>query len=458
MRRSEITVRAIDHDSITHPAMKIRVFTLLVLLSGGLASLSAAPVTFYDKDPAHQWNRLHSVLMTQAPEGKTVPDDLLDPPHTLRLLSGEPNREALALLGEFVAQPLPETVIPLRRAVLQRDLLAVFHIAVGENYTERTAPQRELITALARAIRHVALTAEEIRKLPDNYTAAASALDAVTTDDPEHPRAFLPKDLLADDGPWIAVNGQGLDSYAGRAHFTFLKGRSSFEVRMRHPGGREAGLAYLKSLADMPQPLVWEKPAEPAVQFNNISGVPRWLNPVTPKFPKGTAWALIRRAILADTKGQPVTSPLVESVQVRVYRSVGTVDSLDSELTKLTEAEQEAVIAKQLVTSFEWEARRSLLLGKGGFHQTTLDEIQYSHFAPIEAKPDRQGRPLTNFCLQCHFTPGIFSIQSRTRQFFNDTSILPLAFAPTDRLALDRAAESIASPLLGWTLLHWLWQ
>ncbi len=226
---------------------------------------------------------------------------------------------------------------------------------------------------------------------------------------------------------------------------------------MRHPAGREAGLAYLKSLADMPQPLVWEKPAEPAIQFNNSTGVPRWLNPATPQFPKGTAWALIRRAILADTKGQPVTSPLVESVQVRVYRSLGFADLLDSELTKLTEAEQEAVIAKQLMTSFEWETRRALLLGKGGFHQTTLDEVQYAHFAPIETKPDMQGRPLTNFCLRCHFTPGIFSIQSRTRQFFNETSNLPLSFAPTDRPALDRAAETKASPLPGWTLLHWLW-
>ncbi len=427
--------------------MKIRIPTLLVIFSAGMSQICAAPVSIYDKDPAHLWNRLHSVLMTQAPEGKTVPDDLLDPPHSGRLLSGEPNREALALLGEFIAQPVPVTASPLRRAVLQRDLLAVFHIAVGESYDERTAPQRELITALAKAIRHVALTAEEIRKLPDNYTAAASAPDAVTTDDPEHPRAFLPTDLLADDGPWIAVNGEGREGYAGRTHFTIFKGRSSFDVRMRHPAGREAGVAYLKSLADKP-PLVWERPAQAHILLpNNSVDRPPWPNPAMPQFPKGTAWALIRRAILADAKGQPVTSPLVESVQVRVYRTTDPPFEIP-----------EDALARRFMTSFEWEARRSLLLGKGGFHQTTLDEVQYAHFAPIEAKPDMQGRPLTNFCLRCHFTPGIFSIQSRTRQFFNDTSSLPLAFAPTDRPALDLAAETKATPLPGWTLLHWLWQ
>lgn len=426
--------------------MKIRVLTLLVLFSEGLSALSAAPVTFYDKDPSHLWNRLHSVLMTQAPEGKAVPEDLLDPPYPMRLLSGEPNREALALLGDFAAQPLPETS-PLRRGVLQRDLLAVFHIAVGENYEERTAPQRELIPALAKAIRHVALTAEEIRKLPDNYTAAASAPDAVTTDDPVHPRAFLPTDLLADDGPWIAVNGEGREGYAGQAHFTALKGRSSFEVRMRHPGGREAGVAYLKSLAEMPQPQVWGKPGQADILKPNGPDRAPWPNPATPQFPKGTAWALIRRAILADSRGQPVTSPLVESVQVRVYRTTDSPDEIP-----------EDALARQFMTSFEWEARRSLLLGKGGFHQTTLDEIQYSHFAPIEAKPGMEGRLLTNFCLQCHLAPGIHSIQSRTRLFGSDTPVLLLAFAPTDRSALDRASEFKAQSLPGWTLLHWLWK
>ena len=68
-----------------------------------------------------------------------------------------------------------------------------------------------------------------------------------------------------------------------------------------------------------------------------------------------------------------------------------------------------------------------------------------------------EGRPLTNFCLQCHVAPGIHSIQSRTRLFGSDTPMLPLAFAPTDRPALDRASESKALSLPGWTLLHWLW-
>jgi hypothetical protein len=128
-------------------------------------------------------------------------------------------------------------------------------------------------------------------------------------------------------------------------HFLLFFNRSVFEVRFRHPEGRLAGEAYLKQLTAMSNPWLKEKPEHPVNSpFQNMGE--RWVNPETPQFPPGSMWALVRRALLADSNGNPVASPVVESVQVRVYRT------LDEQ------------------TPFEWETRHGLLLGKGGFHLT----------------------------------------------------------------------------------------
>ncbi|MEZ5325571.1 MAG: hypothetical protein R3F19_10960, partial [Verrucomicrobiales bacterium] len=157
-----------------------------------------SPLPLYDKDPQHLWNRLSSALTTCAPEGKPVPPDLLDPPYLDLLFAGEAKMETVALLNEFLASEVTLVAMaPIQRALMQRDLLAAFHqLTEGE----WTSAKRELATALARAIRRVALAPEEIRTLPDNYAAATASLGIPTADDPAHPAPFLPKDLLVDDG------------------------------------------------------------------------------------------------------------------------------------------------------------------------------------------------------------------------------------------------------------------
>ena len=359
----------------------------------------------YDKDPLHLWNRLSPALIARAPEGKVVPPDLLDPPHFDLLLAGSGNQEAVALLGEFIKEPAPGTMTPLHRALMQRDLLAAFHHMANRGqrgWADWSGPERALTAALARAIRHIALPAEEIRKLPDNYAAAVAAPEAVTAYDPVHPAAFLPKDLLNDDGAWVALEasngGRGL---VPQFHFKFFYGRTSFEVRMRHPQGRAAGEAYLKSLADMPQPLLFEKSGEEAKLRAHHAP---WPNPATPQFPVGTMWALVRRAVLADEKGQLVVSPLVESVQVRVYRYVSRIDALNSpelgkQVKELDDAKRDYdyhdLLAARYQTSFEWKMQRGLLLGKGGFHLTKPEDQQFGHFPDIyEPRPEkRSGSP-----------------------------------------------------------------
>ena len=445
-------------DKLLHWRALVAVAVLLTALSGRAGD--STPVSLYDKDPQHLWNRLSSALIIRAPEGKSVPPDLLDPPHFDLLFKGSMNREAIALLGEFIkGPPRPDAVTPLQRAVMQRDLLAVFHqVAIRER--DWSGPERELTAALGRAIRHIALSAAEIRQLPDNYVAATALPEAVTADDPAHPAAFLPKDLLMDDGAWIALEAsEGRRGLVPQFHFKFFHGRTSFEVRMRHPEGRAAGEAYLKSLADMPQPFLLDKPAQGDRLKPNGPNRASSPNPATPQFPVGTMWALVRRAVLVDEMGQLVVTPLVESIQIRVYRHVSRGDALKSpELSKQVKALKDAKLAYDFAhllaacyqTSFEWKMKRSLLLGKGGFHLTQPEDLKYSDFPP-------PSESIAGFCMQCHGADGIHSVQSRAGMF-SDPPARPPEFKPSNRASLDRITTTEARSQPGWLLLQRLWQ
>ena len=409
-----------------------------------LQRTNPAPVAIYDNDPNHLWNRVHSELLVQPMEAKAAGRDLLDPLFKWQenpLRDADTSAKAVALLGEFVKADAA-SMSPLQRAVMQRDLLAVFHWLAGSEFDLRAAwsgPERKLSVALARAIHHVALTAEEIRKLPDNYASAVAAPDAVTTFDLAHPAPYLPKDLLADGGPWISLRGV-YDLMVAKFHFRFFAGRSVFDVRMRHPEGRAAGEAYLKELADLKIPWVSEKPVKPKA-VPSLEGM--WANPATPQFPPGTAWALVRRAVLADANGMPVASPLVESVQIRVYRNLGW--AADPETAEVLGEEQSQIF-------FEWESRRTQMLGKGGFHLTTPDDQRYAFFGRTE----RPGATSLN-CFQCHSAVGIHSVAIRSR-ILNEILAIPPTFRATNRDAVDSITASRARALPGWTLLHWLWE
>ena len=99
---------------------------------------------------------------------------------------------------------------------------------------------------------------------------------------------------------------------------------------------------------------------------------------------------------------------------------------------------------------FEWETRRALLLGKGGFHLITPDDQLYSIFAGGE----RRGATSLN-CYQCHIGKGIHSVGIRIR-LFEDQLARPPEFRATNRAGLDRLTAWRARAMPGWTLLHWL--
>src|SRR5204863_164615 len=133
-------------------------------------------------------------------------DDLIDPPfytETTHLLSGEPHAAALALLREFTGDVATlREMSPLKRAVMQRDLIALVHWIA---HAKASPEQQALARALVQAVRFVALSSEEIGKLPDNYAQAVAKSNAAEYDPKQPDRAFLPPDLLAENGPWLTV-------------------------------------------------------------------------------------------------------------------------------------------------------------------------------------------------------------------------------------------------------------
>jgi len=461
--------------------LPLRFWTGHLLTAAGLVGIigcsgaAPVPVTLYDADPQHPWNRLYAALLTGNPEADPTGADILDPPlfQGKFLLEGPSREEAMARLAEFVCNgAAPGAMKPIQRAVMQRDLLAVFHwMARRAVYQEIEASTRGLLTALSLAVRQVALTAGEMAGLPDNYAAAVRS-GVPVADDPARPAAFLPADLMSEDGPWIALQRTGDDGLSAPIHHTIFAGRSQFEVRMRHPEGRDAGMAYLKKLAEMPLPFVMEKPADGSFLQPFDRGYGPWPNPATPQFPAGTMWALVRRAVLVTPGGQPVPSPLVESVQIRIYRSFETreaVASTSEAKTRLAavvperrDAESYAILMEKMQTIFEWEARHELWLNGGGLHLTQPEDLRFGAFPEPrptlrtgQLEPLMPAGPIVGFCIQCHVAPGIFGVQSRAG-VFQPAMARPPEFRAARRQELDAALVTALQPMPAWLLLKWL--
>ena len=94
--------------------------------------------------------------------------------------------------------------------MLQRDLWAVFDWSV-QQFPARDRPpytreKQELQARLAEVLRRLALTPEELKSLPDNYSqAAASGAFAKEYDPSNRQRPFLPPDLFDPRGPWVCI-------------------------------------------------------------------------------------------------------------------------------------------------------------------------------------------------------------------------------------------------------------
>jgi hypothetical protein len=373
-----------------------------------IARVCAADDAIFDPDPSHPWNRLWQMFYA-VPElvgHRFGPEELDLPlgPDTDKLLSGPRHGEALSLLDAFIGKDQGSLVNdPLRRAVLQRDLWEAFDWVAnpaGDHPTERRALQHKL----AKIIEQLALSAEEIRALPDNYKAAVNSRGfPASYDKSTRNTPFLPPDLLAADGPWVLLT----DSHTlptARRHVEFAEGRSVFRVYLNLPGGRQRTLDYVKKLMWFPEPWIWE-PNFPTFPYARS---PVALNPALPQFPQGTMVALLRQPILIDNHGNLVPARLTESVQFRVYR-------LDPKGAEYSDPANQDM--------FEFRLRREdLFAGRtGGLRIMAIDEEDFSNTGALfgqggryPQKPLKPAAPLAT-CQNCHAGVGIFSVMTYTR-------------------------------------------
>ena len=268
------------------------VLTVLALLSEGQRSLAGSrnpsdtsgmppPVAVYDRDPNHLWNRLFGVFYqkkiannshdrnmvawhrNQVGEPHWIGPDVLDPPlgyHPKFLLEDEPFARCNALLDEFISRR-GATLIgdPLKRALLQRDLWAVFDVLAEAGAkpefpfptsTEFVTRSPQPITReehratlehkLAQLIRSLALSRAQIEKLPDTYSDAlrSGAFSSVLQ---SNRYDFLPDDLFAASSKWHEISPARSFSEEGHVfeileHTRVAGGRSLFRAFVKLPG------------------------------------------------------------------------------------------------------------------------------------------------------------------------------------------------------------------------------
>jgi hypothetical protein len=432
------------------------------------------PHSIYDPDPHQIWNRLFLKLyVREGWDGREYGGDELDPylPAQTEYLIEEPShKQAMDLFDEFLSTHAERLITdPLKRAVLQRDLLAVFGW-VSSRYSEEKAPGLELEEKLAQVMRRLALTPQQIRALPDTYSAAVNSHSFPTAYNPAHPeQSFLPSDLFDPNGPWVCLGFP--DGYPGaRAHANFFDGRSTFFVFLRLPEGRAATLEYLKKLRDYPKPFVpvaddfyMVLPGVGVVRNSDLNHVP---NPSLPQFPAGTQVALVRRMTLIDDRGEPTPTSLVESIQLRVFARISS-----------SRAEWLSNRASQSQDVFEFRLDRPRLFAgeASGLRAISKVDGDFPLFLTngmdlfaVEFKPNPgESRetsqtpsllsPILAACDHCHGAPGIYSMLA-PRTIWSRLTEEKLLFqdsTPAEQIAITAASARKSEE---WAKLQALWK
>lgn len=367
----------------------------------------------YDTNPKHIWNRLYDALLIRRdPSGAIYGADGLDPllwDQTEHLLSGFSHQRVRAILDEFL-QTHAENQIrdPAKRALLQSKLWAVFDWSARRDSDHR-AERRELQVRLAEVMRRLALGAREINALPDNYAqAAASGAFAKEYDPANRDRVFLPPELFQPRGPWVCIKGD--QGPVAENHVGSVSGRSRFLVFVRLPQGRQATLDYFHILWDVPQPWV-------GAEIDPAQG---GLNPALPQFPVGTQVALVRQMMLFDRDGALVSTPITESIQIRVYRTItarhdrNRVD-VDWPAGRTEQDFYEIRLSQPQLFAGQAGGLRAVAPTEAELPVFQTQEWDsFEHSAKEQPPPESLlGGRILDRCVDCHSAPGINSLRSR---------------------------------------------
>ena len=383
------------------------------------AAAASQPVTLYDADAEHLWNRLHRVLFIRtSPSGMEFGHDAVNPllrPRSTHLLTGTSREQAVAILREFLEKNGEKLVADAtRRALLQRGLWAAFDWAAEPSDAHRPPglepAARELSELLGRVLARLTLTAEEVRALPDTYRAAVASKKFPTAFDEAAPDTpFLPPDLLDPAGGWVCLGEQVRTQ--GR---TFLKlvprhvdefSSSVFAVFIWMPEGRAATKAWLGRLNNFATPWV--------VDGRRVS-----IHRDLPQFPHGTQLALLRCAMVIGPEGALVPTRIVESLQVRRYHAPADKPG------EARQVMQEFVLTRKGADSDAPVSLRSLGKDEKGFRE--FSDLADA-FEP--QGPGRWEEPhldvVLKTCIGCHHDPGVRSFNTYTRTFGPQLTVPP---------------------------------
>jgi len=388
-------------------------------LAGSLRS--AEPLPLFDADPGHLWNRLFATV--------TIRPSLIPSrrggPAVARIEGGDRIEffgwggttywDELAnvaqlegLLDQFLGQGGEKlSTDPLKRVLLQRDMWTLFdflmdrHIARLGDFETRHR-RYELCRKLAHVIKALALPADMLDGLPNNYALAIQSGRFAATHDFDPKRDYLPPSLLSGSDEW-----QELDFFQARRsedverryvflHMRAFQGRSYFRVFCRFPNGRSEFENYLRELDA--KGIDWRASA----QHGSIM-----LNADAPQLPVGTEVALLQFLIALDTNIELVPTSLVESVRLLVFKSTNGIADPSTNLGNG-------------VNAAKYTLKRRLALADSGMHQGGLhrepDDLPvYRVLFENEAVGDwgSRGRyfKLAADCRSCHSGAGQTGVQ-----------------------------------------------
>lgn len=265
----------------------------------------------FDSQPGHPWNQARDAFYVR----RFSTGEIFEHPHATTPPWHEYTRFAFdATVHESVCarldavENLPRAQMeeqpPLRRVIFLRDLWAAFdgleqlHMGLilrqddDEALKKAIVRSDELRSRLARVMKRLELSDEEVRTLPDAITIVSEkALYPKSFDPARGDKAFFPSELLDQNGPWLTYSSEQEPSIGGTVHTKFADHRSIFTLHLRAPDGRAGGLKF----------------------FQDYIRADRRL-----QIPPGSTLALLNRAVVPTRSGKLLVSPLVESLQMIV--------------------------------------------------------------------------------------------------------------------------------------------
>lgn len=338
--------------------------SLVAAVPATAADAALAPALFHD-DPAHPWNQIHATFWLRVDaKGIAFGQDRLDPllwPYSRHLVEGESNARSTAALDDFLSARSDTLIRDLfARAVLQRDLWAIFDAVVG-----RADP---LAGRLATLIGHLALSREQIDGLPDPCLGAPQ----------------LPPDLFVHDGPWVCL-GRPDDPVAPTHTGAFP--RSTFLAFLSLPSGRASTLEYLSQL---------RRHRVPAFDL--------------PPLPAGSRVALVRRDLLVDDEGRIAPTRLTTQVQLRDYLQVP--DMTPERASRGLFQVQEGIEQEQRFVERVLDRRAAGLRPVGRDFAGVVRSHGIDPFEESQGSLAGHQRPVLDTCQACHGLPGIYSLNA----------------------------------------------